>query len=83
MVRFIIEHEDVLHPHQVWHHPLEHLPFGFKGIQLFASPLEQRASALGKLDALAKLERVIVGDDDLGAIQTSSSMSLGTNSRLA
>ncbi len=30
--------------------------------------LEQGAAAFGKLDALAKLEGVVIGDDDLGAI---------------
>ena len=68
MVRFVVEHENVLHTHQIGHHPLEHLAFGFQGIQLFASSLEQRASALGKLDPLTKLERVVVGDDDLRAV---------------
>ena len=30
--------------------------------------MQQRAAALGQLDALAQLEGVVVGDDDLGAV---------------
>ena len=38
-------------------------------LQLFAAPaFEQRAAALGELDAFAQLEGVKVGDDDLGAV---------------
>ena len=67
-MRLVVEDEDVLHAHQVGHHPLEHLAFGFERVQFFAAPLEQGAAAAGKLDALAKLEGVVVGDDDLGAV---------------
>ena len=69
VVRLVVEHEDVLHAHQVGHDPLEHLAFGFQRV---AAPrpcaLEQRAAALGELDALAQLEGVVVGDDDLGPV---------------
>ena len=64
----VVEDKDVLHAHQVGHDPLDHLPFGFQRVQLLAAALEQRAAALGKLDALAQLEGVVVGDDDLGAV---------------
>ena len=68
MVRLVIEHENVLHAHQVGHDPLQHLAFGFEGVQLVAAPLQQRAPALGEIDAFAELEGVVVGDDDLGAV---------------
>jgi hypothetical protein len=45
-------------------------------------PLQRRTPALGKFDALAQLESVEVGDDDLGAVDFVS-MSAGTSSRLA
>ena len=81
VMRLVVEHQDVLHAHQVGHHPLEHLPFGFQRVQFLAAALEQGTAAFGKLDALAQLEGVVVGDDDLGAVE-SPSMSPGTNSRL-
>ena len=40
MVGFVVQHKDIFHAHQVGHHPLEHLPFGFESVQLFAAPLE-------------------------------------------
>jgi hypothetical protein len=40
VVRLVVEHEDVFHAHQVGHHALKHLAFGFEGIQLSASPLK-------------------------------------------
>ena len=67
-MRLVVEDQDVLHAHQVGHDALDHLAFGFEGVQLFAAPLKQRAAAFGKFDALAQLEGVIVGDDDLGAV---------------
>ena len=68
VVGFVVEDEDVLQAHQVGHHPLEHLAFGFERVQRLAATLEQRAAALGELDPLAQLEGVVVGDDDLGAV---------------
>ena len=54
MVRLVVEHQDVLDAHQVRHDTLEHLPFGFSGVQLVAGAApEQRASAGRQLDALA------------------------------
>ena len=44
-------------------------------------PLKEGSASCGNFDALAQLEGVVVGDDDLGALRTSSSMSLGTSSR--
>jgi hypothetical protein len=68
VMRFVVDDEDVLHAHQVGHHALEHLAFGFERLGFFAAAaLEQLPSALGQIDALAHLEGVIVGDDDLGA----------------
>ena len=69
VVRLVVEHEDVLHAHQVGHHALEHLAFGFERVRVpRRAPLKQRAAACGKLDALAQLEGVVVGDDDLGPV---------------
>jgi hypothetical protein len=44
---------------------LEHLPFGFQGVQGRTSALEQGTIAFGEFDFLAKLKRVVVSDDDL------------------
>ena len=69
VMRLVVEDEDVLHAHQVGHDALEHLAFGFQRVQLLAAaPLKQLAPAFGQLDALAQLEGVVVGDDDLGAV---------------
>ena len=69
VVRLVVEDEDVLHAHQVGHDALDHLAFGLQRVQLLArAALEQRAAALGELDALAQLEGVVVGDDDLGPV---------------
>ena len=63
----VVEHEDVLQPHQLRHDPLEHLPLALHRVQLLThAPLEERASALRQLQPFAALQRVIVGDDDLG-----------------
>ena len=67
MMRLVIDDEDVLHAHQLGHDALEHLAFGFGGDDLIAgAALEQLSPAFGNIDALAQLEGVIVGDDDLG-----------------
>jgi len=59
-MRFVVDHEDVLQAHEVRHHALDHLAFGFESIQFFAVPtFEQSATAFGDLDALAQLECVI------------------------
>ena len=70
MVRLVVDHQDVLHAHQVWHHPLQHLTFVFLGLQFVAgTALQQLAPALGYFEAFAQLEGVEVGDDDLGPMQ--------------
>ena len=68
VVRLVVEDEDVLHAHQVGHDALEHLAFGLERVELLAAALEQRAAALRELDPLAELEGVVVGDDDLRAL---------------
>ena len=68
MVRLVVEYEHVLEAHQLGHHALEHLAFGFERVQFFAASFQQRSSALGELHALAKFERVIIRDDDLRAV---------------
>ena len=68
-MRFVVDDEDILHAHEIRHDPLQHLAFGFLGIEFLASAtLQQQAPALGKLDALAAFEGVVIGDDDLGAL---------------
>ena len=37
VVRLVVDDEDVLHAHQVGHHALEHLAFGFQRVQLLAA----------------------------------------------
>ena len=67
MVRFVVEDHDILHPHQVRHDALDHLAFGFLRVERVTCPaLQELTAALGKLDALAQLEGVVVRDDDLG-----------------
>ena len=69
MVRLVVDHEDVLGAHQATHDTLQHLAFGFSGVQFVAgAALQQRSSARRQLDAFAQLECVIVGNDDLGAV---------------
>ena len=68
VVGFVVEDQDVLQAHQVGHDALEHLAFGFERVQFFAAALEQGAAAFGELHALAEFEGVVVGDDDLGAV---------------
>ena len=46
VMRLVVEDQDVLHAHQVGHDALEHLAFGFEGLEFVAAALEQRAAAL-------------------------------------
>ena len=69
VVRLVVQDEDVLQPHQPGHGPLEHLPLGLQRVRTVPdASLEQRPPALGEVHLLAALEAVIVGDDDLGAV---------------
>ena len=46
VVRFVIDHEDIFHPHEAGHHPLEHLSLGFhQGVK---NPLLGRFAGLGR-----------------------------------
>jgi hypothetical protein len=69
VVCFVVEDADILHAHEVGHDPLDHLPFGFKGVQGFSPPLEEGPTARGEFDPLAELERVVICDHDLRAVQ--------------
>ena len=69
MVRFVVDDQDVLQAHEFRHHPLQHLPLGFERVQRLTSALEQGTTASGELHPFATLEGVVVGDDDLGALQ--------------
>ena len=69
MVGLVVQHDDILHPHQLGHNPLKHLAFGFKRLKLFAAPsFNGGARAFGDVHTLAQFEGVVVGDDDLGMI---------------
>jgi hypothetical protein len=69
MVRFVVDGQDVLHAHEVGHHALKHLAFSFLRVEVITrAALKQGAASRGKFDAFAKLEGVVVGDDDLGPI---------------
>ena len=68
-MRFVVEHDDLLHAHQVRHDPLKHLPLGLLRGQLLAPALKKRATALRKIKRLSELEGVVIRDDDLGTIE--------------
>jgi hypothetical protein len=47
MVCLVIDDEDILHAHQIRHDPLQHLPFGFLGVQFLThATLQELPSAL-------------------------------------
>ncbi len=65
VVGLIVQDEDALHSHEVWHDALEHLPFGLECVRTRSdTSLEQGAPAFREVDALAPHEGVVVGDDD-------------------
>ena len=65
VVRLVVQRQHVLHAHQLGHHALEHLSFGFERLQLRTGrALEERASAGGELEPVAAFEGVVVRDDD-------------------
>ena len=66
MVRLVVDHDDILERHQLSAGPLQHLPFGLDRLRCIASALQQRPADLGEVHRLAPLERVEIGDDDLG-----------------
>ncbi len=65
VVGLVVEHADPLEPHQLGHHPLQHLPVGLLRPQRGPPALEQRAAHGRDGQRPARLERVVVGDDDL------------------
>lgn len=70
MVGFVIQDEDVFQAHQFGHDPLDHLAFRLKRVDFFARPaLEKLAAASGYFHPIARFERVVIGDDDLGPLQ--------------
>ena len=69
VVGLVVEHQDVLHAHEVRHHPLEHLARGLAGRDVRTPALEEGAASLRDGEGLALHEGVVVGDDDLGAVQ--------------
>ena len=69
VVGLVVEHQDVLHAHEVRHHPLEHLARGLAGRDVRAPTLEEGAASLREGEGLAAHEGVVVGDDDLRAVE--------------
>ena len=69
MVRLIVDHQNVLHAHQLGHDALEHLPLGFLGGERLTMALEKRPATLGEFHSLAQLESVVIGDNDFGAVK--------------
>ncbi len=64
---FVIQCEDVFHPHQIGHDSLQHLAFGFERVEFVTAPaLQELAASLGELNSLAQLKRMVVRDHDLG-----------------
>ena len=45
MVSLIIEHQDILHSHELRHHALKHLPFGLQCLKFFATALQERSAS--------------------------------------
>ena len=67
VVSLVVHDQDVAQPHQVGHHPLKHLALGFERVEFVAAAtLQKHSPALGQLDALTLLERVVIRDHDLG-----------------
>ena len=71
VVAFVVEHQHVLHAHQLPAHALQHLAFGLQRGRRLPRPLalQQPPRAFGHLHALAAHEGVEVGDEDLGAAE--------------
>ena len=65
----VVEHQDVLHAHEVRHHPLQHLPRGLAGGDVRTAALEEGAATFRDGEGLAAHEGVVVGDDDLRAVE--------------
>jgi hypothetical protein len=60
---------NIFHPHQVGHDTLDHLAIRLLRVQFLSdASLKELASTLGQLHALAQLESMKIGDDDLGPI---------------
>ena len=69
VVGLVVDRQDLLQAHEVGHDPLQHLAGGLLGVEgLAPAALEELAVALGDIQALAAAKGVVVGDDDLGAL---------------
>ena len=69
VVGLVVDGEDVAHAHEFRHDALEHLAVGFEGGDRRAPPLQKGASTPREHELLARLEGVVVGDDDAGLVQ--------------
>ena len=70
VVRLIVDDHDVLQAHQVGHDALKHLSFSLNRLQRLFTPAFQCGSrSLRDVRSFAKLEGVVVRDDDLGPVE--------------
>ena len=70
VVGLIVDHQHLLHRHQLAHDPLQHLAFGLGGDHRFLPPtLHELAGALGQIKQFPFAEGVVVGDHDPGLAQ--------------
>ena len=67
MMRLVIQHHDVFQAHQIWHHALKHLAFGFECVQFLAASLQKRTPAFGEVNAFAQFEGVKIRDENFCA----------------
>ena len=70
MVSFVVEHQDALHAHELGHHSLQHLTLGLASIERQAPSLKKQSASLRDLDSFPAPEGVVVGDDNLRAVQS-------------
>ena len=72
VVRLVVQHDDAAvlarEAQQVVGDPLQHLAVVLNRVRGRIAALEQRTTRLADLQRLARLEGVVVGDDDLGAV---------------
>ena len=54
MVGFVVDDQDVLQAHQIGHDPLDHLAFGFQGVEFLSAALQERAAALRRAPCVSR-----------------------------
>ena len=68
-MRFVIQHQNVLHSHQIGHDALQHLSFSLESVERFAASLQQRTPAFRYFHPLAQSESVVVRDNNFRLVQ--------------